>query len=195
MMMFRSSKISSFLVFETIYVSAQKSVAWCFEKCFFQEKKTKILSKNFSAEKTSDDDDDESLHESFDDDGWWDSDGIARNCPPAGLLNRPLDHAYFHPAIVKRSSEEKTRNEEHPDVGQEDSRVILKERQKGQQSKTGRSRKISYHRIRVSRPGDSNANSQKDDAERHVHIAPIPGEVHADRRDLTAVWAPGESVC
>lgn len=42
------------------------------------------------------------------------------------LLNRPLDDADLHSAIIKRSREQQPSNEEHSNVSQEYASVILK---------------------------------------------------------------------
>jgi hypothetical protein len=43
----------------------------------------------------------------------------------SGDLNRSLDHAHLHATVVEGSGEEKHRNEEHSDVGEEKPRVVL----------------------------------------------------------------------
>jgi hypothetical protein len=57
--------------------------------------------------------------------------------------------------------------------------VILKI-QKFNQKSSSKSATKTHECISVGRPTDSNTNSQKDDAERHVDVAAVSSEVNAD---------------
>lgn len=54
---------------------------------------------------------------------------------------------------------------------------------------------ISYEGICISRPSDSNSDSQKYDSERHVNITSVSGKIYTNRGDFPTMRTASECVC
>lgn len=89
-------------------------------------------------------------------------------------LNGPLHVTHFQRAVVYRFAEQKKRDQEQADVGNEHSTVILC---------------IGHGTI-----GNAQSDSQENQSAEEQEIAPLAAEICTNRRNLTTVWAPGQVV-